>query len=243
LLSLSCALFAVAGAAEGRARLRLKSTGGDVWVVGSSSVNQAFGKLIARELRRRGYRVGRKGVTSAGLARPDFRDMRSIVERLPIGRKTSAVFIYLGMNDAQALWLYPSERSTPHRRYLSWHDRRWSALYMRRTRELVEHICRRGARRAIVILPVDVRRGRLQRRLKRIRALQAQAAASSTCGVALATGGDEGRYVVNGTPLRQRDGFHLTPAGATVVWKRIRAKALRAIGGRAPVASASPYGE
>jgi hypothetical protein len=65
-------------------------------VVGSSSVNQAFGRIIARELRGRGYRVRRKGVTSAGLARPDYRDMRTIVEELPIGEQTSAVFIYLG---------------------------------------------------------------------------------------------------------------------------------------------------
>ena len=111
---------------------------------------------------------------------------------------------------------------------------------MRRTRRFLERICERGAHRAVVILPVDVRRSRLQRRLKRIRSLQAQAASTSTCGVALATAGDDGRYVVDGTALRLRDGFHLSPAGATVVWERIRAKALRVVENRAPVARRPP---
>ncbi len=226
-------LFALVGAAEARKRHGAKSPRGDVWVVGSSSVNQAFGRIIARELRGRGYRVRRKGVTSAGLARPDYRDMRAIVEELPIGEQTSAVFIYLGMNDAQALWLYPWERTEQRRRYLPWHDARWSSLYVRRTRGLLERICQRGARRAVAILPVDVRGSRLHRRLRRIRALQAQAASTSTCGVALATSGDEGRYVIDGKPLRQPDGFHLSPAGARVVWERIRAKALHLVENRA----------
>jgi hypothetical protein len=37
-----------------------------------------------------------------------------------------------------------------------------------------------------------------ERRRQRIRALQRQAAATSSCGVALSTSGDEGRYVVDG---------------------------------------------
>jgi hypothetical protein len=50
--------------------------------------------------------------------------------------------------------------------------------------------------------------------------------------VALATSGDEGRYVIDGKPLRQPDGFHLSPAGARVVWERIRAKALHLVENR-----------
>jgi hypothetical protein len=237
LICIGWSLLALTSAAEIRKRHGAKSTGEDVWVVGSSSVNQAFGRVITRELRERGYRVRRKGVTSAGLARPDYRDMRAIVEDLPISKQTRAVFIYLGVNDAQALWLYPWERTQARRKYLPWRDARWSSLYMRRARQFLERICQRGAHRAVVILPVDVRRSRLQRRLKRIRSLQAQAASMSTCGVALATAGDDGRYVVDGTALRLRDGFHLSAAGATVVWERIRAKALRVVERRAPVAS------
>jgi hypothetical protein len=240
LICISWSLFALASAAEVRRRNGAKSNRGDVWVVGSSSINQAFGRVITRELRGRGYRVRRKGVTSAGLARPDYRDMRAIVEDLPISKQTRAVFIYLGVNDAQALWLYPWERTKPRRKYLPWRDARWSSLYVRRARRFFERICQRGAHRAVVILPVDVRRSRLQQRLQRIRSLQAQAASMSTCGVALTTAGDEGRYVLDGTALRQRDGFHLSPAGATVVWERIRAKALRVVENRAPLPRSFP---
>ncbi len=242
LVCVSWSLFALVGAAETRRRQGAASNRGDVWVVGSSSVNQAFGRVISRELGKRGYRVRRKGVTSAGLARPDFRDVRAIVKALPISKQTRAVFIYLGMNDAQALWLYPWERREPRRKYLPWRDTRWSSLYLRRARGLLELICRRGAHRAALILPVDVRGKRLQQRLKRVRALQAQAASTSTCGVALATAGDERRYVLNGTPLRQPDGFHLSPAGARVVWKRIRANALRVVENRMPVTARPPFG-
>src|SRR5688572_30316696 len=47
----------------------------DTVLVGSSSFNQAFGLIIARELERMGYQVTRKGVSGAGLARPDYHDM------------------------------------------------------------------------------------------------------------------------------------------------------------------------
>jgi lysophospholipase L1-like esterase len=202
---------------------------GDALVLGSSSVNQAFGRLIARELERRGYRVTRKGVSAAGLARPDFRDMNQILEELPISGSTAAVFVYLGMNDAQALWLRPGEQLAFGRTYLPWSDERWQGLYTQRAQEFFERICERGAQRAIVLLPVDVKRERLQRRLHRIRELQALAAKSSSCGVALSTSGDLGRFESGGTSLRRPDGLHLSSRGAQAVWRRIQADALRLV--------------
>jgi hypothetical protein len=68
-----------------------------------------------------------------------------------------------------------------------------------------------------------------------------RAASTSSCGVVLATGGDEGRYFVDGTALRLRDGFHLSPAGAAVVWERIRAKALRVVENRISVLPKPPF--
>src|SRR6266496_6074949 len=67
-------------------------------LVGSSSFNQPFGHIIEQELERRGYRVTRKGVDGAGLARPDFHDMNQELDALPIGHGTAAVFVYLGVN-------------------------------------------------------------------------------------------------------------------------------------------------
>jgi hypothetical protein len=85
-----------------------------------------------------------------------------------------------------------------------------------------------------MVLPVDVKRPRLQRRLHRIRALQAQAARQTSCGVALSTAGDEARLAASRTPqLRHRDGFHLTAKGAKLVWNRIRGAAQRALQPRA----------
>src|SRR5688572_21946832 len=203
---------------------------GDALVVGSSSMNQALGHLIARELEQRGYRVMRKGVSAAGLARPDYRDMNQIMDELPISSDTAAVFIYLGMNDAQAMWLWPNERRAFGRQFLPWSDSRWDGLYTRRAQQFFERIRQRGAHRTIVLLPVDVQRDRLQHRLERIRDLQTRAAQASSCAVAISTEGDMGRFEVAGVAKRKRDGLHLSPLGASAVWRRIEADALRLVG-------------
>ena len=192
-LAAVAALFCsiVAPAAQAAPRNPAKPDRQDAFVIGSSSVGQSLGRIIERELEERGYEVRRKGVSSAGLSRPDHRDMQKLIEDLPISRKTAAVFVYLGVNDAQALWLRPPERGPSGREYLPWSDERWSGLYAERARQLVERICERGARRAFMVLPVDVKRARLQQRLERIRKLQARAVARTSCGVDLVTKGDE----------------------------------------------------
>lgn len=205
---------------------------GETLIVGSSSINHAFGRIIARELEQRGYRATRKGVSSAGLARPDFRDMGKILEALPISKNTAAVFVYLGVNDGQALWLRPHERDATGRQYLPWNDPRWAPLYTARARDLYERICQRGAQRAVVLLPVDVKSPRLQRRLERIRRLQVRAASYSSCGVAVTTAGDDGQFDVGGVARRMSDGFHMSHEGAEIVWDRISAQALRLVADR-----------
>jgi hypothetical protein len=230
-LGISLAMLATPAAAQGAPETRAGAAEhAEAWVIGSSSVHQAFGRLISRELSQLGYRVRRKAVTSAGLARPDYRDMQGVVDALPIGDKTAAVVVYLGTNDAQALWLHPHERTRADRRFLPWRQARWSTVYRERARQLMERICRRGAGRALMVLPVDVKRPRLQRRLHRIRALQAQAARQTSCGVALSTAGDEARLAASRTSqIRHRDGFHMTAKGAKLVWDRIRGATRRAL--------------
>lgn len=191
-------------------------------LVGSSSFNQAFGVIIERQLERWGYQVTRKGVGGAGLARPDFRDMNQVLDTLPISARTDAVFVYLGVNDAQPLWLYPGERAPASAATLPFGTPTWEARYEARTLGFYERICQRGARRAIVLLPVDVARSGLQRKLERIRELQVQAAARSTCATVLSTSGDEGQFEVRGVAKRLPDGFHLSQFGASVVWDRVR---------------------
>ena len=236
-LALACcvvlALPRDASAKERAARERAPAAAasrGEAIVLGSSSMNQALGHLIARELQQRGYRVMRKGVSAAGLARPDYRDMNQIMDELPVNRETAAVFVYLGMNDAQAMWLWPNEQRAFGREFLPWSDSRWQGLYTQRAQKFFERICQRGAHRVIVLLPVDVQRDRLQHRLARIRELQTRAASASSCAVALSTEGDMDSFEVDGVAKRKRDGLHLSPLGASAVWRRIETQALDLVG-------------
>jgi hypothetical protein len=220
LLALACCALPVESAAEGRPRSDDPSPRSAV-LVGSSSFNQPFGEILQQQLERRGYQVTRKGVSGAGLARPDFHDMNQVLEALPIGASTAAVFVYLGVNDAQPVWLYPHERGVFGAATLPFGSPEWDAAYARRSREFLTRICQRGAQRAIVLLPVDVSRPDLQQRLVRIRELQARAAAETSCAVAVQTAGDAGHFEAEGVPTRLPDGFHMSARGAQIVWERI----------------------
>lgn len=222
LLTLAGWLAPAPCAAEGS-----EAHGADAVLIGSSSFNQPFGRLIEHELTLRGYQVTRKGVDGAGLARPDFHDMNQELEALPVGPDTAAVFVYLGVNDAQDVWLYPRERSRADLTWIPFGAAEWDAVYARRTREFLDRICQRGARRAVVLLPVDVNRPDLQRRLDRIRTLQTQAAAETRCAVAVRTAGDADRFEVDGVPMRLPDGFHMSARGAELVWERIETQVLQ----------------
>lgn len=206
-----------------------EEAGSDAVLVGSSSFNQGFGRLIERELAQRGYRVTRKGVSGSGLARPDFCDMQQALETLPIGTNTAAVLIYLGVNDAQPLWLHPHERSAPGASTLPFGTAAWDSAYEARAREFYERICQRGARHAIVLLPIDVNRPALQQQLEHIRDLQVQAAGQTSCAVALSTAGDAGNFEVAGQPKRAPDGYHMSNLGAQIVWSRVEARVLELI--------------
>lgn len=197
-------------------------------VVGSSSVKGVLGRLIESELERKGYSVDRLGVVGAGLARPDYRDMHALVAKVPIDADTAAVFIYLGVNDAQSIRLLPEDRQTTDQQWLKWNDPRWSVVYRRRAQRLFESLCRRGARHVIVMLPVEVMKPRLERRLRRIRALQRQAAERVSCATAISTVRD-GAELIADEPTRRKDGIHLTKEGARRVWERVKRRAALAL--------------
>ncbi len=202
----------------------------DTVLIGSSSFNQAFGFIIVRELERMGYQVTRKGVSGAGLARPDYHDMNQVLEALPISTSTAAVFVYLGVNDAQPIWLYPYERGASGLTSVPFGAPDWDAVYSQRTRDFLERICQRGARRAVVLLPVDVNHPDLQQRLARIRDLQVQAASSTSCAVTVQTAGDEGQFELAGVQKRLPDGFHMSSLGAQIVWERIQPQVVHLLG-------------
>jgi len=207
----------------------VKGRKGSLLVFGSSSVNDTFGHLISEDFERLGFSVARHGYAAAGLSRPDFRDLRDVLAKLPIERDVSTVLFYVGANDAQALWLRPDERTAAapeQSAWVSWEDERWPAIYERRVTELIQSVCVRGARHAIMLAPVDVMNVRRQARLDRIRQLQAHAAALSPCGHFVPTGGDYTSFGAITDPLRSEDGFHMTRAGARRVWQRVRERIL-----------------
>jgi len=207
----------------------LPAFNGNVVLLGSSSVNDSFGHLIASQLRRHGYDVLRKGYAAAGLSRPDFIDLSAKVASLPIPRDADAVLLYVGGNDAQHLWLRPEERGNTGEAFVKWDDDGWSELYEKRAKDLVEAICGRGARKVIFLPPADVVSTRMQRRLDRIRELQQSAAKSSTCGKFVATGGDAEVLKSNANALRAPDGVHMTREGAVRVWTRVANRVIELI--------------
>jgi lysophospholipase L1-like esterase len=131
------------------------------------------------------------------------------------------------VNDAQSVWLYPNERGASGLTSVPFGAADWDAVYARRTRDFLDRICQRGARRALVLLPVDVNRPGMQRRLERIRDLQARAAAETSCAVAVATAGDAGQFAEDGIPKRLPDGYHMSTRGARIVWQRIEPQVVR----------------
>lgn len=143
------------------------------------------------------------------------------METLSFDRRTAAVFIYLGVNDGQSLWLRPSERQRGGGRWLHWRDPRWRKVYQQRAQRLYDMICRRGVKRTIVLLPVEVTKRSLERRLRRIRELQRKAAERVSCATAVSTAGGDRSFLVNGQPTRLADGFHMSPLGARLVWERV----------------------
>lgn len=203
----------------------------DIVMIGSSSVNGSLGYVVGQALKGEGHSVWRKGYASSGFARPDFRDMLEVAKTLPVSDRTKAVVVYLGVNDGQNLWLRPEERGDAKEAWVKWADERWSTTYEQRTRDFIEALCQRGVQSTIVLLPVDVVSPAMHKRLERIRQLQAKAAAASTCGVALATGGDVGKFEGEGWSTRTPDGSHMTEIGARKVWNRVKDEVLRRVRG------------
>jgi hypothetical protein len=202
---------------------------GRVLVFGSSSVNGSFGRLIASELERYGVPVVRRGYSAAGLARPDFHDMRETLGKMPLEHGVHSVVLYIGGNDAQAMWLRPNERAGERRSdsWIWWNDERWSSVYEARAVGLIESVCARGVKHVIVLPPADVLSARLQSRLDRVRKLLRSAAQSSACGRFVSTAGDWNFFAFATEPLRTPDGIHMTLAGAQRVWHRMRDAVLK----------------
>lgn len=227
--SLVCVLSAGDSHAQATAK---KEPLGKLVLIGSSSMNDAFGILMADSLEKGGYSVDRKGYPAAGLSRPDFRDMMKILPSMPVKKGTDAVLVYIGGNDAQALFLRQNERPPKSDGWVRWDDKEWDEVYTSRVQDFVEGLCKKGAKKVIVLPPVDVVGDKMHEKLERVRKAQIKGANAASCGSAVETSGDRGKFTVDGKPMRAKDGIHMSPAGAARVWARIEPKLLKLIGGK-----------
>lgn len=229
---LCCAAPALARSKHRKKRAPVRRT--EVLVIGSSSINGAFGKRIDKDLSGSGFKIHRFGKSSAGLARPDFFDWHKQIARMPIGKATRAAVVYLGTNDGQAIWLRPGERKKLRYRgkWLRWGAKQWEPVYQARVKRFARALCKAGVPRVAFITPVDTTDPDLLKRLNIIRRLQYQGARSSRCAWAFSGRGDRRALhslprLASGKRLRHKDGFHMTERGATLAWTRLRPRVVR----------------
>lgn len=191
----------------------------NVLFFGSSSVNGAFGMLIESEIEQAGFVVRREGRASTGLSRPDFYDWRAQIPRFGNLSALRGVVVYLGGNDAQAFRLregeYPAGATEPHRWIQFRDEARWSEAYRNRTHQFVEAFCSAGARKVIIVPPVDGDQAGHAARIRRVQRLQIEGTAGTSCGVVA------NPSEVRLTAAEAGDGVHLSRAGARLVWSAI----------------------
>jgi hypothetical protein len=206
----------------------------DIVILGSSSVNGGLGRRIQHELKEIGYNVIRNGKSSTGFARPDFHDWFKEIPNIVKKGAPKAVIVFAGVNDGQGLWLHKKERTKKGKsgRWIYYRDEEpWSQKYESRVRDFVEGLCANGVERVVILLPVDVIPEKLEKRLVRVRALQA-AAATGSCGMAISTSGDLEIFKTNRRKkksYRASDGVHPTGKGAEAIWGRIGEELIRSL--------------
>lgn len=226
LVTLSVVLLAFTlGASSASAQRATRPTvPDDVLLIGSSSVNGAFGRLIERELELAGMRVRRVAHSATGLARPDYFDWQAEIARLGDLHAMRGVLVTLGGNDTQPIRLTQADPHEGHEA-IRWADEaRWSALYSGRVTRFVDGLCAAGAPRVLVILPNDGVSDTWSERVHRVQEAQVAGTRASRCGVVVDT-----RSVPTRDPRATVDGVHLSRRGSRSVWDAIAPLVQRAL--------------
>lgn len=196
----------------------------DVLLIGSSSVNGAFGRLIERELELAGMHVRRVAHSATGLARPDYFDWQAEIARLGDLRAMRGVLVTLGGNDTQPIRLTETDPHDGHEA-IRWADEaRWNALYAARVTRFVDGLCAAGAPRVLVILPTDGTSDDWSERVHRVQEAQIAGTRASRCGVVV-----DPRAVSTRDPRATVDGVHLSRRGSRSVWDAIAPLVQRAL--------------
>jgi hypothetical protein len=194
----------------------------EVLLIGSSSVNGAWGRQIEFQLERLGINVVRRARSASGFARPDFVDWEQEIDSLGALDRYATIVMIAGGNDTQDLRLRPAEAPSRREQWVEWEDEeRWRTVYRSRVRSFVGALCGRGARSVVMLLPLDGGRPGWSRRIIRVREEQA-AGAEHACGHSL----DVAEYPTE--VFESADGVHLNREGARRAWARL-ASPLRAL--------------
>ena len=229
LVSLSAVLLALgAGGSVASAQRRPPpASPDDVLLVGSSSVDGAFGRLIESELEHTGMHVGRVGHPATGLARPDYFDWNAEIERLGDLHALRGVLVLLGGNDTQPLRLTDDEARAEGHHAIRWADeQRWRALYAARVTRFVDGLCTAGATRVLVVLPTDGAIESWSDRVHRVQEAQIDGTRASRCGAIV-----DPRAVSTRDERSTVDGVHLSRRGSRAVWELIAPIVQRALAG------------
>ena len=223
---LSFALGSSAGAQ--RRAARPAPVPDDVLLVGSSSVNGAFGILIERELESAGMHVRRVAHSATGLARPDYFDWQAEIPRLGDLRELRGVLVTLGGNDTQPLRVVTTDaRGRSDHDSIRWADEaRWNAVYTERVTRFVDGLCAAGAPRVGVILPNDGTSDTWSERVHRVQEAQVAGTRASRCGTVI-----DPRSVSTRHERDTVDGVHLSRRGSRSVWAAIAPLVQRLLAG------------
>lgn len=222
-----------------------------VLLLGDSKIATDFGAALQRTLAATPtadaagaavpLRVGRRGKSATGLARPDFFDWMAEAERVLAQHRPDLVVVGLGGNDGQDLVGRPGDQGP---RRVAWGSDAWPEHYAARLTRLLDLLA--GDDRRVVWLEVTTAdRPRLEAKLRLIREVQREAVARfGARAVYLETRHhffDASGALVREVevdrrrqPLRMEDGIHFSVPGSRWLAPRVAAELLGRVGMGAP---------
>jgi uncharacterized protein len=161
LLIASFVLFAPLSASAAKKCPKLKGKP-LVYAIGSSTLGSHLGGILARDLKKAGFKFRKWARASSGLARPDFHDWLSKIPDIAAEWKPAAFVISLGTNDYQAL-RFKSGKWIGHE-----NAKKWKKIYAIRVDQMLRRASGRNRKRVVVWIGPTPFAGKRARKLSRV---------------------------------------------------------------------------